>query len=202
MEKNKKQLLILIVVLVIIIGGSTFLYQRYKGAVDMTLPDNRTESAGNSETAGTEPAESEAEREPVTAPDFTVTDQDGNEVTLSELRGKPVVLNFWASWCPPCKGEMPEFNKVYEELGEEVHFMMIDAVDGSRETVESGAAYIAEQEYTFPVYFDVGQTVIMQYGVRAFPSTLFIDAQGIIVTGYEGAMDEAMLRQGIEMSME
>ena len=205
MEKNKKQLITLILILVVLIGGSTVLYQKFKGTVDMdiALQDKRTETAESGETEETESdSEVTTEQELIAAPDFTIMNKDGDSITLSELQGKPVVINFWASWCPPCKGEMPEFNKVYEELGGEVHFLMIDAVDGSRETVESGAAYIEGQGYTFPVYFDEGQNVIMQYGVRAFPSTIFIDAEGYIVTGYEGAMDEATLRKGIEMSME
>jgi thiol-disulfide isomerase/thioredoxin len=133
----------------------------------------------------------------IAAPDFTVQDAAGNEVKLSNLAGKPVVLNFWASWCPPCKSEMPEFNKVYEELGGEVTFMMVDLVDGARETAETGAAYVAEQGFTFPVYYDTSGEAASAYGVSAIPSTVFIDKDGNAVTGAQGAIDEATLRKGI-----
>lgn len=187
----KTKTIIWALALVVIIGGSVLLYNVLKEKVKM---DPFTEI---------EPTQTDDREEVrIQAPDFTLADTDGNEITLSELQGKPVVLNFWASWCPPCKGEMPEFNTVYKELGEEVHFVMVDAVDGSRETVESGSAYIAEQGYEFPVYFDVGQQVIAGYGVRAFPSTVFIDKDGYVVTGYEGAMSEAALRKGIELTQE
>jgi thiol-disulfide isomerase/thioredoxin len=80
----------------------------------------------------------------VKAPDFSMTDKDGNTVTLSGLiaNGKPVVLNFWASWCPPCKVEMPEFDRVYQEFGGEVQFVMLNLADGQRETIEKGGQYV------------------------------------------------------------
>jgi len=133
------------------------------------------------------------------APDFSMIDQNGNNVTLSAMIGKPVVLNFWASWCPPCKSEMPEFDKVYAELGGEIQFMMVDLVDGRRETVEKGVQYIEEQGFSFPVYFDIRQEGAYAYGIRSIPTTLFIDWDGYIVTGVQGAINESTLRKGIAL---
>ncbi len=133
------------------------------------------------------------------APDFTMTDADGNTVRLSDLTGKPIVLNFWASWCPPCKREMPEFDKVYGEVKDEVQFVMVDLTDGQRETAEKGAQYVAEQGFSFPVYFDTGQEGAIAYGVMSIPTTLFIDKDGYVVTGAQGAIDEQTLRQGISL---
>jgi len=131
------------------------------------------------------------------APDFTVQDAEGNEVRLSDRLGKPVVLNFWASWCPPCRVEMPDFNTVFEDIGHEVNFMMVCIVDGARETRDTGAAYIEENGYTFPVYYDIGQDAAMQYAIRSIPTTMFIDADGYVVTWAEGAIPEETLRLGI-----
>jgi len=141
----------------------------------------------------------EEESEVYTAPDFTVQDADGNDVKLSDLRGKPVVLNFWASWCPPCKVEMPDFEKVFSELGGNVQFMMVCLVDGERETVKTGAAHITNSGYTFPVYYDITMEAAMTYSIRSIPTTYFIDAEGYLVTGAQGAINEETLRLGIEM---
>jgi peroxiredoxin len=103
------------------------------------------------------------------APDFTVYDVDGKEVKLLSFAGKPIVLNFWASWCESCKKEMDTFQKIYEEMGEDVTFVMVDMTDGSRETTEKAKDFIAEKGYTFPVFFDSDQSAADAYSVRSIP---------------------------------
>lgn len=132
------------------------------------------------------------------APDFTVNDKDGQPVKLSAFLGKPVVLNFWASWCPPCRSEMPEFEQVYREVGAEVNFMLVDLVDGQRETVEKGKGFISERRFTFPVYFDTAREAAYQYQINVIPTTIFIDREGYIVARVQGALDAAGLKKGIE----
>jgi thiol-disulfide isomerase/thioredoxin len=139
------------------------------------------------------------EEEKTKAPDFTVLNADGASAKLSDFIGKPVVLNFWASWCPPCKGEMPEFNEVYQDVGQDVAFMMVDLVDGQRETKEKGAQYVKDQGYSFPVYFDTNQDAANTYGIMSIPTTIFIDKDGYVVTGAQGAIDAEALRKGIDM---
>jgi len=135
------------------------------------------------------------------APDFTVIDEAGNPVKLSDFSGKPIVLNFWASWCPPCKSEMPHFNKLYGEKKDEVVFLMVDYVDGERETTETGLQYVREQGFDFPIYFDTKQEAANAYEVTSIPATFFINADGKIVTSFQGAIDETSLNEDIQLIM-
>jgi thiol-disulfide isomerase/thioredoxin len=123
----------------------------------------------------------------------------GESVKLSDFIGKPVVLNFWASWCPPCKREMPHFNEVYSEFKNEVEFMMVDLVDGKRETVEKGKKHIQDQGYNFPVYFDTNQGAAAAYNISSIPTTVLIDAQGNIADVYQGYMEKDELISGIRL---
>ena len=133
------------------------------------------------------------------APDFTVYDIDGNAISLSDFIGKPVIINFWASWCGPCKMEMPEFEEKFNELGGDIQFLMVNLTDGNRETIDTAAAYIEESGYTFPVYFDTDQNAAYTYGVYSIPSTYFMGADGSAVAMAQGAIDGTVLDRGISM---
>lgn len=181
---NKKNIIIALS-LVVLLVGSFFLYNFLK---DRTQ-EPKTESI----------AEYTQKKSDNKATDFVVQDKNGNDVKLSDYFGKPIVLNFWASWCPPCKSEMPYFEALYKEMGEDVQFFMLDSTDGARETKLDGEKYIKEKGFTFPVFFDVQQEGALKYGIMALPTTIFIDKQGKIVKIYEGAITEQTLRSGIEL---
>ena len=133
------------------------------------------------------------------APNFTVQDTAGKQVALHDLVGKPVIVNFWASWCPPCKAEMPDFEAAYKKYGTDIQFMMVNMTDGGRETIATAEKYIASQGYSFPVYFDTKQEAAIEYGVSAIPTTYFINAQGHIIAYAAGAITAQHLEQGISM---
>lgn len=136
-------------------------------------------------------------RDEGSAADFTVYDQSGREIKLSDFRGRPVVLNFWASWCGPCRSEMPAFDVAYKAYGDDVQFMMVNLTDGMRETVESAAECIDEEGFGFPVFFDTGMEASSAYDVVSIPTTYFIDAKGTLVNHVIGAMDEEALMEKV-----
>lgn len=204
--KKKWSLLVLAVALVAFLGGAALLYNKYSGEVEneRLLTEGSAQGAAEESASGDEEdsAEAAAEGKPVIAPDFTVYDEEGNAVKLSDFIGKPVILNFWASWCGPCQMEMPDFNEAYADYGEEIHFLMVNMTDGSQETLETAKAFVEESGYTFPVYYDTDMDAAMTYGVTSLPTTFFINAEGHAITYANGSIDKEILELGIGMITE
>lgn len=125
------------------------------------------------------------------AADFAVRDWDGNQVSLSDFYGKPIVVNFWATWCGPCKSELPAFDNAYAAYQDEITFLMVNMTDGFSETEEGTKRFVEENGYSFPVYFDTSQEAYRAYRVTAIPMTLFIDADGKLISSELGAMTES-----------
>jgi len=133
------------------------------------------------------------------APNFTAVDGAGNEVSLHDFKGTPVVLSFWASWCSSCRKEIPVLDKLSREYGEdELVIIAVDLVDGARETLDTGKKYVEDNGFAFRVLYDTRQEAAYAYGIRFIPSTLFIDSDGYIVGGYEGPLGEEGLRIGMD----
>ena len=184
MEKTYKALkmVLLILVFVALLLGAKRLYDTLGSQVKMD--SMATQSAEVSRQA---------------APDFTVYDLEGTAHKLSDFQGKPVVLNFWASWCGPCKMEMPDFDEKYQDYGDQVHFLMVNLTDGGQETVETASGFVAQEGYAFPVYFDTDRSGAIAYGVNAVPVTYFIDAEGYFVTYQPGMLSADALQSGIDL---
>ncbi len=124
------------------------------------------------------------------APDFTLAQLNGVPLTLSDFRGKPVLLNFWASWCPPCRRELPALQSAYAKYGDNIGFVAVDV----KEDPGTAAAFVREMGLTFPVALDLdGQVSDMIYEVRGIPTTIFVDAQGVVVARHVGPLDEAAI---------
>ena len=163
-----------------------------------TIPQKETTAAPATDAPDT-PADTAPEQNPNQAPDFTIQDWEGNMVKLSDFFGKPIVLNFWASWCPPCKAELPDFDDACKKYEGEVVFLMVNMTDNQMETVEVAKDFIKTYGYDFPVYFDVSYEAAMVYGVRSIPQTYFINAEGEAVATATGMISAAQLEQGIGM---
>lgn len=205
MKKNKTFIL-LAVLLVILIGGAGFFYNKLRSSYK-TDALTETSQAAENETDSEETEDSQTSSEETdsgenaaeTAPDFTMTNASGEEIKLSDFFDKPVVLNFWASWCGPCKSEMPHFEDAYQKYGEDINFVIVNLTDGTRETVENASDFIEEQGYTFPLYFDTNTEGAMTYGTYSIPVTYFIGADGVPVAQANGALDAATLQKGLDM---
>jgi cytochrome c biogenesis protein CcmG, thiol:disulfide interchange protein DsbE len=138
-----------------------------------------------------------APRQGFLAPDFELQDAQGRPVHLSELRGRPVLVNFWASWCPPCQAEMPAMQAVHEAYGEQYVILAVNTTYQDSET--DALRFIQQKGLTFPVLFDRDGATSRRYEVRAMPTSFFIDSEGIIqevVVG--GPMSEGLLRSQAE----
>ena len=213
--KNTVKWIITALLLVGLIVGATLLYNKlgegYKGDNIMTSETEATDTP-NSETEAEETevkVDEETENKPEEkvdaayskAPDFTVLNQNGEEVKLSDYFGKPIVLNFWATWCYYCKLEMPDFNEAYK-LYPDVQFLMVNATDGVEETLESAKKYIATNGFEFDVFYDTKLDAVSTYYISSFPQTFFINANGELVARGSGMLDLETLQRGIGLITE
>jgi peroxiredoxin len=132
------------------------------------------------------------------APDFSLDLLGGGRVALSELRGRPVLVNFWATWCPPCRQEMPAIEKVhrdYEDLG----LVVVGVNLTDQDSLSAVTGFVQELGITFPIALDRDGAVSRQYHLLGLPSTFFIDPSGVIrsvVVG--GPMSEALIRSKVD----
>lgn len=174
---KKLKIVLTAAMLVIVLGGAYLLYGYL------------SEKYGPSAVPETEYQE---------AVDFTVYDGDGNAIKLSDYLGKPVVVNFWASWCGPCKEEMPLFQELYEERGDEVEVLMVNLCAFGNDDVQDAKDLIAEQGYTFPVYFDTDGEGMMNYVGRGVPVSIFVDAGGGLAGYQTGALTAEIMELGLD----
>lgn len=180
--KNGK-FVIIVLALVIVLTGAYFAYEYLR---DRYSPSS--ESINEPEVSDTD-----------TAADFSVMDMSGNTVKLSDYFGKPIVINFWATWCGPCNSELPAFDEMYRKYGDDIIFMMVDLTDGVRDTVDNVESFIAEKGYSFPVFFDIEFSAVNAYSIRSIPLSVFIDQNGKLVQQHIGAMSSSVLQECIEM---
>ncbi len=186
-KRSKEGLAIGLTILVVVVVGAAIAYNALAGA----------EGPG-ANLQGSQQSSAAQQANPL-APDFEVEAADGTLTQLSQLKGAPVVLNFWASTCGPCQSEMPGFQAAFEQYGDQLQFMMVDIPGFNGETVERAKRFLQDNSYTFPAYFDTQGRAAAAFGLSSLPRTYFIDAQGAVVASAAGALDEQVLQEGIDL---
>ncbi len=156
-----------------------------------TLPTIETPGAAIAEASV--PASTDALAVGSPAPDFVLAYADGNQVKLSDLRGRPVILNFWATWCGPCRVEMPDLVRTYQEHAEEG--LVVIGVN-FQEGAEEIKTFAEEFDITFPLAADAGD-VARAYQVRVMPSSYFIDKEGKVSTRWLGVLTPPVIEKNL-----
>lgn len=195
-------------------GDDTSLGQ---GAADQGMGEEETDTSAAHTDSGEEGTdtsaahtgadEGTAEEQTLPAIDFTLTDQYGNTHTLSDYKGKTVFINFWATWCPPCRAEMPDIQKLYETYdteGDDALVVLGIAAPGmgSERSEEGIKDFLDEHGYTYPVLMDTTGDIFMGYGVFSYPTTFMIDKDGNVFGYASGQLSEDMMKSIIKQTME
>ena len=193
---------LLIVMGILTLTGATNGLSADLAAVSGTT--TQEESSVEQEDAGGAQEES-GEIPVIPAPDFTLTDQYGETHTLSDYQGQTVFLNFWATWCGPCKMEMPDIQALYEEWDENAGDLVVLGVAGpgigQEGSAEDIAAFLEENGYTYPVVMDDTGMLFYQYGISAYPTTFMIDPEGNVFGYVQGAVSREIMDDIVEQTM-
>ncbi len=187
-KKNLYKSLLWLAVLLVLLGGAYAFY---------SMSDKNSNPGGNTYESGENNSGEDSQNSNLSpAHDFELKDLDGNTVKLSDYKGKIVFLNFWASWCPPCRSEMPEFdraNKKFLENGDAI-ILAVNLTTGARgETEEVARKFINDKKYTLKVLLDKDGSVANKYNFTYIPSTFVINKEGELYTHYEGPITEDTL---------
>ena len=138
-----------------------------------------------------------AEEEPVAAPDFSFSDELG-EHYFTDYLGKPILMNIWAPWCPPCRAELPHFDEAYATYGDRINFLMI-SVDGDQDYAATVASFLLENGYSFPSMLDPNANSLMTYGINSIPVTVIVAPDGTLLGGQVGMLDAQTLQAYIDV---
>lgn len=192
MNRSSKILALVALVCVTLVGLSIYTINNYtnskpKTGIKSTADGktNTTKTDSNDKGSANNTIEIKPNVIKTKAPDFKLKDLNGKELSLSDLKGKKVFLNFWATWCPPCKEEMPEIQKLYNETKDSDLVIIAVEIGEPQSEVKS---FIDNNKYSFKVLLDSDQSVATKYSITAIPTSYFIDEDGNIISKSSGGM--------------
>ena len=187
---SKRGVAIAVAVLAVVICAAFIAYQALLGSAQS--PESGESSPSTATTSGPDA---------LWLADFdaTVYSELGDATPLTKISdGKPLVINFWATWCPYCIEEMGDFQVIYDEYSDRVSFAFVDATDGTRETIEDAKAWVDDHAYTLPFYYDIKREAVSAFGITAFPTTVVVSADGEILTISAGRIDAGLMRSALD----
>lgn len=184
----KKPLIVLIIAFTII-GVSIYTVNNYY------ISNRKATSSVNNTDSVSKPINLNPNVIKTKARDFKLKDLNGKVLTLSDLKGKKVLLNFWATWCPPCKSEMPEIEQLYQETKDSNLIIVTVDIGEPLITVKS---FVASNKYNFKVLIDSDQSVAAMYNISSIPTSYFIDVDGNIISKNVGAMNIGQMKEYIK----
>lgn len=195
MRCNMKKSIILVIIIILlfvaVFFGYRYLSEQYAPAPLVPESSGSEPQSNEAQSGGSESSAPEVSQ----TADFTVTNAAGETVKLSDNFGKPIVVNFWASWCGYCKMEFPDFEEAYKTYGDDVVFMMVNTGDDS---IDSAVSFADKNSYTFPVYFDGEASASNAYSISGIPVTLFINADGSLYSKNIGMLSAEKITEGLE----
>lgn len=180
----KKSIIAILVLIGLVVYGGYDYFSK-----SSTVPGQAAESGEENLKIGTQKGQ--------LAPDFALTDLKGNPVKLSDLKGKKVMVNFWATWCPPCRVEMPHMQKFYEDYQSKNVVIVGVNLTTTEENPDNVKAFVEDQQLTFPIVLDQEGDVLQTYQVVAYPTTYVLDSNGVIREKFQGAINYDIMKDAM-----
>lgn len=178
-----------ILAFIILLGLISYGTYEYINGKNAAIPELQEGTVNENVTVGIEKGQQ--------APDFELKDANGKAYKLSDFRGKKVFINFWATWCPPCRAEMPHMQQLYEDHEGNVIVLGVNLTP-TESNPEAVGPFIEDFELTFPIVLDDEGDVMMAYQVIAYPTTFAIDSDGIIREIYRGAINTEIMNETLQ----